>query len=156
MSDILRYARSLVLADPNMKFLAEGRTWGNFTLTEWDERLKHRLPYLAFVNPTRSLTLSVGLWVGPGNQANRENILRMAKEHRLSGVPGTLSTCDQTRQYCKVSCFDLLNISNNGRTQEEVESLIFLKWDEFLKRELPRIIEAVREEKWLWETPSAE
>ena len=153
MSDILRYARSLVLAHADMKFLAEGKTWVNFTLTEWDERLKHRLPYLAFVNPTNSSTLSVGLWVGPGKQADRENILRMAKERRLSGVPNTLSICDKTRQYCKVSCFDLLNISNNGRTPEEVEALISLKWDEFLKRELPRIVEAVRQEKWLWEVP---
>ena len=160
MSDILRYARSLVLADPNMKFYAEGRTWVNFTLTDWDERLKYRdpsgaaiLPYLAFVNPTKSATLSVGLWIGPGKQADRENILRMAKEHRLTGVPNTLSECDKTRQWCRVSSFSLLNISNNGRTQEEIESLISLKWAEFLKRELPRIIEAIRQEEWLWELP---
>ena len=160
MSIILQYARSLVEANPELKFYAEGRTWVNFTRMDWDARLKYRessgaaiLPYLAFVNLTRSSTLSVGLWVGPGNLANRESMLRVAKEHRLTGVPKTLSNCDSTRQYCEISSFNLLNLSNEVRPPEEIEPLILVKWNDFLKRELPCIVEAVRQEEWLWDLP---
>ena len=160
MSEILRYARSLIEANPGMKFYAEGKTWVNFTLTEWDAGLRFRepsggeaiLPLLSFGSPLRLSNLTIGLWASSAIKANRESLFRIAKEYPLAGVVGGPNS-NLTGQYCEITRCDLLRTSSTVRLPEEVEAIILPKWNDFLKRELPRIIEAIRQERWLWELP---
>ena len=72
----------------------------------------------------------------------------MAEKHLLTGVPNKL----RGREWSQVSSFRMLNSKDYEKSQEEIEILISEKWAEFMRDELPRIIKAVREEEWLWET----
>ena len=73
----------------------------------------------------------------------------MAETNLLSGVPNKL----KGREWSRISSFKLLNSTDYEKSQEEIEVRISEKWADFLRDELPRIVKAVGEEKWLWEAP---
>lgn len=153
-SQIGQYLESLVLQDERFRLYSVSKkwTWINFTLQEWDAALRFRdptsgyamCPYLGFESVTRHLAIS--LWTGPGSPAARQKILQMAENHSLAGVSRSLSGTEWSR----ISTIRILQTADYAKTQEEIQSLILEKWEAYLRDELPRIEQAVREEEWLW------
>ena len=159
-AQIGQFVKSLVLNNPSMKFYSEGKSYVNFSLKEWDASLKYRhtadnsalFPYLTFENPRDGLAIS--LWVGPGDgdHDDRLKVLEMARKKFLTGVSRSLRGATWSR----VSTVRMLQARDLEKAQEEIEALISEKWAEYLRDELPRIVQAVRDEKWLWKSPSTE
>ena len=154
-AQILQYVKSLVHRQTSMKYYNEGKHYLNFGLNDWNASALHRgeipdrfwLPYLTFENARDSL--AVGMWIGPGDQTDREKLLDMATRHHLTGVSRKL-----TSKYSRICSTRILQARDYEKSQEEIEILISEKWAEFMRDELPRIVKAVREEEWLWELPS--
>jgi len=148
------YVRSLILKQSGIKYYNEARHYVNFGLNDWNDSALHRgeisnrpwLPYLTFENGRDGL--SVGMWTGPGDQTDRENLLKMAVDHHLTGTSRKL-----TGKFSRICSFRILQARDYEKTQEEIEVLISEKWSEYLRDELPRVVKAVREEEWLWEAP---
>jgi len=152
---IREYVRSLIEQEPSMKPHNFGRGYVNFSLHEWDaapapHRIEHEEgKWLLYLGATHFLDgLSVGMWVAPGNEEDREKLLQMAKQRQLTGAARRL-----TGVWSRASTFHLLSTRDYDKTQEEIEVVISEKWAEFVRDELPRIVKAVREEEWLWELP---
>ena len=152
---IREYVKTLISQDLDLISYSYGKNWVNFNLQEWDDSLTARglslhttvFPYLTFQFQTDGLT--VGAWISPGEQTKRQRLLRMAETNLLSGVPNKL----KGREWSRISSFKLLNSTDYEKSQEEIEVRISEKWADFLRDELPRIVKAVGEEKWLWEAP---
>ena len=89
------------------------------------------------------------MWIGPGDQAEREIVRRKAQEVGVSGVVRSLNQ----RQWSKISSFEIISPRDYQKSWEEIETLIVGRWKDFVDNELPKMIRAVREEDWLWELP---
>ena len=153
-TQISECVRALIAQEPSLRPHNFGRGYINFGLREWDvapaqHRIEHEdgrwLPYLAATHFLDGL--SVGLWVAPGIDENREKLLQMARQHQLTGFSRRL-----TGVWSRASAFHLLSTRDYNKTQDEIASAIAERWAEFMRDELPRIVRAVREEEWLWET----
>lgn len=72
----------------------------------------------------------------------------MARRHHFTGCAAKLN-----RGHCHLAAISILHADDYEKTQEEIEALISDKWEVFLRDELPRMEQAVREEEWLWEAP---
>jgi hypothetical protein len=149
------FVRSLIEQEPSTKLYNFAKGWINFSLQDWDTSLKYRhpdtnyalFPYLTFGNmPNR---LIVGMWIGRGDQRERELVRRKAQETGVTGVAKSLSQ----RPYTKISSLEILSPRDYQKSWEEIEALILDKWRDFLDNELPKMMQAVREEKWLWTLP---
>ena len=153
-----QYVQSLITDDELFKLYSFARGWISFTLRDWDNSLKVRqpitnsaiFPYLAFSN--RRDRLTAGMWIGPGPQSDREKVRLLAEIHRVKGVVRSLNL----QEWSAVSSFEILNPGDYHKSWDEIEPLILGKWKEFVDTEVPKMIQAVRGEKWLWEEPSTE
>lgn len=151
-TQIRDYLVSLIQQQNDLVLYSYGRSWVNFSLQKWDASLSARglslrtttFPYLSFSGISDSL--AVGIWVSPGNSADRQRILQLAEDSLLTGVSRRLAG----REWSRVTSFKILNPHDYDKPQEEIEALISEKWTSFLQDELPRITKAVQEADWLW------
>ena len=132
-----------------------GKNYITFSLHEWQNSPRHGgefgdnicwLLFFCFSNEPDKLSLE--LQICPGDKDERHKHLKMAQDYHFTGYRTVLR-----RQYSPISSVLFLSKSDYDKTQEEIESLISEKWAEYLRYELPRIVNAVRKEKWLWELP---
>lgn len=152
---IYQYVKSLVQQETDLKIGGNGKNGIVFSLHEWQNSPRHGgevgenicwLLYFEFINKTDSLTLA--LKVIPGDLLEREKHLQMAQKYKFRGFSTRLN-----RGYSVISSVLFLTESDYEKPQEEIEAIIFEKWLEYRHDEMPRIVEAVRNEKWLWELP---
>ena len=92
--------------------------------------------------------MSLELQIGPGNEDERQRHLKMAQYYHFTGYRTAMK-----RRYSPISSVLFLSRNDYDKTQEEIESLISEKWEDYLRNEMPRIVNAVHDEKWLWELP---
>ena len=153
-----QYVKSLILEEPELNFINEGKHYVNFGLNEWDTSIIKRgengnhfwLIWFSFHNYPDFLKLELS--IGLGNEDERKKLLQMVQKYPLMGAARKLG-----KSYCRLTSFSILQARDYEKTQEEIETLISEKWDEFRRDELPRIALAIRNEEWLWknedETP---
>ena len=153
-AQIKNYVSALIAQEPSIRPHGSAKSYINFGPREWDAPAQRHIEHepsnwLPYLGVTRFLDgLSVGMWIAPGNEEDREKLLQMAKQHQLTGFSEKL-----TGIYSRASAFRLLSIRDYDKTQDGIETVISEKWAEFMRDELPRVVKAVREEDWLWETP---
>lgn len=106
-----------------------------------------RILLFEFTNAPGSLKLR--LYIGPGPVEIRQKLFDMARSHqplfRLSGqslYQKWNSIYDKT--FLKARDYEDAN-------SEQLEKQIRKQWSEFMSNDLPRIVEVVREEQWIWE-----
>lgn len=153
-AQIGQYVKSLILEQGSLRYYNQAKHYVIFGLSEWNASALHRgevsdsswLPYLQFEIAHDNLTVS--MWISPGDQVDREKLLDMASRNHLTGVSRSLAG-----KYSRISSVQILQARDYEKSQAEIETLISEKWAEYLRDELPRITQAIRDEKWLWELP---
>ena len=150
-----QFVKGLIGANLDLRLYNDGKNYVNFGLCEWDVpggyRWKHAddfwLVHFNFVNNPSDLTVCLG--VEPGDEVDRERLLQMMRRRTLVGTrPNKL-----TKNWSALTSYPILWASDYEKTQEEVEALISEKWATFLRDELPRIVQVLRDEEWLWAMP---
>lgn len=151
---IKQYIESLIQKHPGISF-NYNRGYVVFSLHEWQNSIRHGgesgenicwALFFAFNNIADGLRLD--LMITPGDAVEREKHLQMAQQHRFRGFASKL-----TGRHSRIASVQFLSASDYEKTQGEIEAIISEKWAEYLRDELPRIVQAVRDEKWLWELP---
>ncbi len=153
-----QYVKSLIHQQTELKEGGSGRNHVAFSLHEWQNSKRHRgefgeniswILYFGFNYIANGLRLD--LMIAPGDAVERQKHLQMAQKHRFRGYASRL-----TNGYSQIASVKFLNASDYEKTQDEIEVIISEKWAEYLRDEFPRIVQAVRDEKWLWELPPGE
>jgi hypothetical protein len=133
-----------------------GKGYITFSLHEWQNSPRHGgapgnninwLFFFCFKNEPDKLSLE--LQIGPGgSEDERHKHLKMAQDYHFTGYRTGIK-----RLYSPISSVLFLSRNDYENSQEQIETLISEKWEAYLRDELPRIVNAVRKEKWLWELP---
>lgn len=84
----------------------------------------------------------------PGDALEREKHLQMAQKHRFRGYVSKL-----TGKYSRIASVKFLSAGDYEKSQGEIEAIISEKWAEYMRDEFPRVVQAVRDEEWLWTLP---
>jgi hypothetical protein len=149
-TQIGEYVKSLIQREDGLMLGDARKTWIVFSLKEWKQspRFDTELFYIYFEfnNQPNELQIFCTIWLG--DQTECQKILDMAKKHRFTGCQPRLR-----KHTCRLSIIQVLRPDDYEKAQEEVEALISEKWAAYLRDELPRMAQAIREEKWLWELP---
>jgi len=155
-AQIADYVQSLIQQASTLYLGGVAKNWTTFGLNEWSKAPLitsspyfvyfefHHLPYELKIY----CTLSPGNRELPSNQSDREKLFRMARKHQFAGCQPRLN-----KNHCRLSIIQVLRADDYEKAQEEIEAVISEKWAAFLGSELPRMAQAIREEKWLWELP---
>ena len=149
-AQIGQYVRSLIQQGEELDPGPNGKTWITFDLVEWKKspRYEEKCFYIYFEFLNHADELIISFTIGPGNQVDRQKILLMVQKNRFPGCSSRLA-----KNCCHASTVSVLHASDYEKTQEEIESIISEKWLKYRRDELPRMAQAIREEKWLWELP---
>ena len=150
-AQIGQYAAKLIEDTPTVDLGAVARGWIVFVPSEWHgpRLLTPGPPHLYFEFHNRPHDLNLLCTLSPGNDTKRrEDIFEMARRHHFTGCPTKLN-----RGHCRLATVSVLRAEDYEKPQEEIEALISEKWTAFLWDELPRMAQAIRDEKWLWELP---
>lgn len=150
-AQIGQYVTKLIQEVPSLDLGSVARGWVIFVPIEWQGPLyiTPKPPHIYFEFHLRPNDLNILCTLSPGNDVKkRADIFEMARRHHFTGCPAKLN-----RGHCRLSTISLLRVEDYDKPQEEIEALISEKWEAYLRDELPRIVQAVRDEKWLWEIP---
>lgn len=150
-AQIGQYVTKLIQETPTLGLGSVARGWVIFVPTEWHgpRYITPNPPHIYLEFHIRPNDLNIFCTLSPGADAKkRADIFEMARMHHFAGFPAKLN-----RGHCRLSTFQLLRVEDYDKSQEEIETLISEKWEAYLRDELPRIVQAVRDEKWLWELP---
>ena len=149
-SQIGNFVSSLIQQDE--RFFAGGRAknWVTFGMNEWKKspRLEVGLFYVYFEFHNRPSDLKILCSVSPGDTEDRGKLLHMAHRHQFTGCQSKLN-----KGYYRAAIISVLHAGDYEKPQEEIEDIILEKWTTFLRDELPRMAQAIREEEWLWVLP---
>ncbi len=148
---IKQYAKSLIQQCSDLYLGTVAKSWVVFWPNEWDasQVLANGPPHLYFEFHNRPHDLNLLCTLSPGGDTKRrEDIFEMARRHHFTGCPTKLN-----KSHCRLATILVLRAEDYDKPQEEIEALISEKWASFLRDELPRMAQAVREEVWLWELP---
>ena len=151
------FVRSLIQKQPNLTYMPKhgGKTWIPFWLKSWNilpslnkevSNQRRWLLYFEFLNLDKELKIS--LTIGPGDNIDRERLLRMAQVNNFPKCSAKLA-----KNTTHVSTLSILGIGDYEKTQDEIEAIISEKWTAFLRTELPRMEQAMKQEEWLWTLP---
>ena len=148
-AQIGEYVKLLIQEEDELVSGDAQKTWIIFTLKEWKQSPRFELGsfdiHLEFSNQPKELQIFCTTWQGV--QDERQKLIDMAQRHRFTGCKTKLT------RYCRLSIIQVLRADDYEKPQEEVEAIISEKWNAFLRDELPRMAQAIRDEKWLWELP---
>ncbi len=152
-AQIGQYVRSLIASTDGVFVGSAAKSWVTFGLEEWKSAPRQInntfYIYFEFHNLPNELRLLCTVW--PASQAayaEREKLYAMAEKHQFVGRQPKLN-----RGHYRASVFSVLRGDDYEKPQEEIEALISEKWAAYLRDELPRMAQAIRDEKWLWELP---
>lgn len=155
-AQIAEYVQSLIQQSSILYLGGVAKNWTTFGLNEWSIAPLitsspyfvyfefHHLPYELKIY----CTLSPGDPSSPNNFDCREKLFDMAKRHKFTGCQPRLN-----KNHCRLSIIQVLRADDYEKMQEEIEAQISEKWASYLRDELPRMAQAILEEKWLWELP---
>ncbi len=152
-AQIGQYVRSLLDSTDDVFVGSAAKNWVTFGLDEWKEVPRHInntfYIYFEFHSLPNELRLFCTVWpASSADAAEREKLFFMAQEHRFIGRQPRLN-----KGHYRASIFPVLRGDDYEKSQAEIEALISEKWQIYLRDELPRMAQAIREEKWLWELP---
>ncbi len=150
-AQIGQYVKRLIQETPTLDLGAVAKGWVVFVPTEWHgpRLVTPHPPHLYFEFHNRANYLNILCTLGPDDDTEKRiDIFDMARRYHFTGCAAKLN-----RGPCHLAVIPILHADDYEKTQEEIEALISNKWTLFLRDELPRIVKAVREEEWLWETP---
>ena len=136
-----------------------------FVVKEWDTPAllaaegwtdSRRILMFVFHNERDSLYLELS--VGRGPKGIRKRLLEMAASNEVFFAPrNTDAEAGRRNHWPKIFTRHFLNqeayekLDQEGREQE-----VRGRWGEFVKNDLPRIREALRQEAWIWESSDLE
>jgi hypothetical protein len=134
----------------NIKFgVKEWDTPALLTAQGWTE--SRRILMFVFHNERDSLDLHLGM--GPGPEEVRQKLFDMAASHEIFVAPRNPGAEASRNSWPKIFTRHLLKQEAYEQLdQEEREQEIRGRWGEFVKNDLPRIREALKEETWVWES----
>jgi hypothetical protein len=91
--------------------------------------------------------LALYLVIGPGPLNTRQKLLDMAKENRpLKPAFRALG-----KSFNTIYKFSFLTAkSYEDASRDDLEAEIKKKWAQFLARELPKILEIMKQQAWIW------
>ncbi len=155
---IRQYVSFLISQQNELKAGDSGRNYVTFGLYEWRNSVRHGGEHgdnvcwiLFFVFNDIAEGLRLDLMIMPGDALEREKHLQMAQKHRFRGYVSKL-----TGKYSRIASVKFLSAGDYEKSQDEIEAIISEKWAEYMRDEFPRVVQAVREEEWLWELPLGE
>ncbi len=94
------------------------------------------------------------LIIGPGPVDSRQRLVEMAKRAAHPFKPSFKKTSDK---YSTVLNHTFLSTdAYDNTTYEELETKIRELWDHFLADDLPKVLDTVRAEKWIWNDRGAD
>ena len=152
-AQIGQYARSLIEKTDGIVFASAGKGWVAFGLEEWKTTLRHISNtvgiYFEFHNmPNELRLLCTVVSASQADKADREKLFLMAEKHHFTGRQSRLN-----KGHYRASIVHVLSADDYDKPQEEIEALISEKWAVYLRDDLPKMAQAIREEQWLWEAP---
>jgi len=150
-AQIGQYVKRLIQEMPTLDLGAVAKGWVVFVPTEWQgpRLVTPHPPHLYFEFHNRVNDLNIFCTLGPGDDTKKRSaVFDMARRHHFTGCAAKLN-----RGHCRLAVISILHADDYEKTQEAIEALISDKWEVFLRDELPRMEQAVREEEWLWEAP---
>ena len=148
-AQIGEYVKSLIQRENELVLGDARKTWIVFNLREWEQspRFDAKLFYIYFEFNNQPNELQIFCTTWRDNQPECQILFDMAKRNCFTGCSTKLT------KVCRLSIIQVLRPDDYEKTQEEIEALISEKWAAFLRDELPRMAQAIRGEKWLWELP---
>lgn len=150
-AQIGQYVVGLIEQNDTLDLGTVARGWVVFVPSEWHRprSITPNPPHLYLEFHLRPSDLNILCTLSPGADTKRRaDIFEMARRHHFTGCPAK-----SNRGHCRLSTISLLRVEDYDKTQEEIEAIISENWEAYLRDELPRIIQAVRDEKWLSELP---
>jgi len=147
-AQIGQYVAGLIEQNDTLHLGKVAKGWVVFWLNDWytSPALNSGSLTLYFEFFNQPNKLSIFCTLQPGDEEQRIRIYKMAQKHGFTGCPPKLN-----EKICRLAVIPLLLANDYDKPQEEIELLISKKWAAFLRDELPRMAQAVRDEKWLWE-----
>ena len=156
---INEYAQQLIKNEVSIKPYYSKKSYIQFNPAAWDGSPLYRGAYstcpwfLYFQFNSEPNSLLIALLMTPGDQSHRERLFEVAQKKQFQGCPARLTRLKGAGGWSRLFEKIVLRDTDYEKTQEEIELIISQKWVEFLRHDLPGITQAVRDEKWLWETP---
>lgn len=151
-AQIGEYVTRLIQEMPALHLGSVARGWVVFVPSEWHgpRSITPNSPHLYLEFHLRPSDLNIFCTLSPGaDTKKRAEIFEMARRHHFTGCQAKLN-----RGHCRLSTISLLRADDYDKPLEEIEAIIAEKWEAYLRDELPRITQAVRDEEWLWELPA--
>jgi len=147
---IRNYVTSLIQQQNDLLYLGvSAKNWTTFGLNEWGSAsFVTSSPYLYFEFHHLPNELKIYCTLSPGDAVKRARLFDMARKYQFTGCQPQLKN-----SHCRLSIIQVLRPDDYEKAQEEIEAQISEKWVAFLRDELPRMAQAIREEKWLWVLP---
>lgn len=156
-AEIRELLESIIKETPDLNLDHCSKSYIRFAPRSWDVPTllsgegwtrSGRILLFEFTNSPNNLKLR--LYLGPGPVEIRQKLFDMARAHqplfRLSSqtlYPKWHSIYDKA--FLKAKDYEDAN-------REQLEKQIRKQWTEFMSNDLPRIVEVVRAEQWIWET----
>lgn len=160
-AQILPIVEDLIREHPELEQDLTRKDSIKFGVKEWDtpvlltaEGWTDSRRILLFVFHNERDYLDLVLYVGPGPEETRKKLFEMVASHEVFAAPRNCSAkAIRARSWPKVFTRHLLKREAYEQLdQEEREQEIRGRWGEFVKSDLPRIREALKEETWVWES----
>jgi len=147
------YVKRLIEQNTMLSLGAVAKGWVVFVPSEWHgpRVVTPHPPHLYFEFHNRPDDLIIFCTLSSGDMEKRARVFEMAQRHRFLGCQSRLR-----RGHCRLSTITVLRRDDYEKTQEEIEAIISDKWAEYMRDEFPRVVQAVRDEEWLWELPPGE
>jgi hypothetical protein len=146
---------NLVREEDGLDLDHTSKSYIRFVPKEWDVAVltegkgwtrSRRMLLFEFQNhPDR---LALYLVIGPGPLNTRQKLLDMAKENRPL-KPAFRALGKSFNTIYKFSFLTAKSYEDTGR--DDLEAEIKKKWAQFLARELPSILEIMKQQAWIWE-----
>ncbi|HEY7416671.1 MAG TPA: PD-(D/E)XK nuclease family protein [Ktedonobacteraceae bacterium] len=149
--------RSLITKTPGLVMDVSLKQYIRFAPQEWDVptlragsgwTTSGRILLLQFNNYPDSLELI--LYIGPGPQEILTGLLALGDAKHPPFQPSKKAGKLWYQIYSK----PFLQKASYENTIEEITQEITKHWERFVQSDLPKIVEAVRAEKWIWEAPN--
>lgn len=151
-----QFMGTLIAQEAGLRLERSGKSRLLFGLTEWDiapllqgTRWTESGRILLFEIINIPILVRINLWVGPGPTETREKLIAMARSKQ---PPFKANASERGRNHKSIYTRTFLRGPDYEEAGvEELEAKLSGHWADFIRRDLPRITSAVKEESWLWE-----
>lgn len=150
--EISEYIQSLIQQDDTLSLVEVLKNWIIFVPKNWSNASSPipGPPSIYFEFQFQSRNLVIFCTLSPDGDANRRiELFDMARRNHFTACPARLN-----RSHSRLSTFQVLRVEDYENTPEQIEALLVNKWAVFMRDELPRMVQAINGEKWLWELPA--